>query len=543
MSGVSDDSEPILAPSLESDTESLSSAFTGDNSEETRHIPSKRKLNTNNFGEPQLKKNPRLTDYHPGYHSLYNDTVDEINCPVKADARFKWDSSHIGLNYWSSCEKEAFFVALDRKGQDDIKGISSIVGTKSESEVRTFILALQDGLAEEGQTARPLSKFPSAFEVGLQCDLALDAASTELSQRQLKIEEATEKRRHGEWWLLDYDTATTLEDLLGKDQLPESYKNIEAAATLFDVPLMINLSSQFFMNSNDPEGNWRTWSKDESGPGLYGTSLADFYNLVVGITKRLVSSSIFLAESRNHLEHESSSKTIGCTVKSRDVLAACEILGLKRNRRASWIGIARRCNLDVYEKPVPPRTKRRPLSYGKVEQYLATDGRLHFPTTRGHFSSVNDSKAANVGGISVKHDRQHIAKEVEDEHAELLDAVASKEEELRLWKTIDEDGPTLAAVKNGEGMNLPRASQDQDWVVKDWRRTIRYKSPWQLMNGAPSEELFTEGVAMQSKCHGNKAGSSLDDDTVPVLSDDEETSLSDVDSLALGVSPNELSRT
>ena len=533
MSDVPDDSEPAPASSIgSSDAESPSSALTEDDSEGSQYVPSKRKSSTYNSGEPQIKKYPRLAKYHSGYHSLYNDTVDEINCPVEEDAHFQWDSSHIGLSYWSSYEKEAFFVALDRKGQDDIKGISSIIGTKSESEVRTFILALQDGLAEEGQAARPLSEFPSAFEVTLQCDLALDAASTGLSQRQSNVEEATEQRRYGEWWLLDHDVATTLEDLLEKDQLPVLYKDIEAAARLFDVSLMINLSTQFFMNSKNPEGNWRTWSKDRAGPGLYGTSLVDFYNLVAGVTKRVVSSSVFLAESRHHLQRETSGKAVGCTVKLRDVQAACEILGLKRNRRAYWIGIARRCNLDVYERLVLHRTKERPLSYGEVEQYLAMGGRLRFLAAKDHSSSANRNKATAIGDIAIIHDGTYIAEETEDERAELLDIRASKEEELRLWKMIDQDSPDLAAVKNEEETELPRANQDQDRVAKDWRKTIHYRSPWQSMTGAPSEELFTERAAMQSKLHVDEDEPLLEDDTVPLLSD--------VDGIATRASSNQL---
>lgn len=440
-----------------------------------------------------LRNHKRTPQYIPAYHELYNATVQDILNPLAVeDIKESWSDSRIELSYWTAREKEAFFIALERKGPNDSRAISRFISSKSETEVQSFILALQDGRVRESRTVDQ-STLPnnSAFEVGAVCERALESAADGLAKRQLSTDKVLEQSRHGSLWLLNAETildynAAFDHSILGTE--------LDSAMELLNVETMIGLSSRIFMNSKDRDGNWRTFDDDDTGPGIYCTAFLDIYNLVVGIMKRVISSAIFLATSRHKLQHTDMGRATQLVIKHRDVRAACELLGLGSVRRRLWIGIVRRCNLVVYDNPL---TSNRSIPYVEVERMLIDEEDTKYAAIGSPIS--DNENQIDLAGIALLHDGQYQVDEAEDEQMEALDAAQDQEEEDRLWKILGEEDIHQIRIKDEPGIDIPRSSRRKFELTEDWSEKIRYRADWQLLNGPPSDENFLIKKRQRSK--------------------------------------------
>ncbi|KAF1940012.1 hypothetical protein EJ02DRAFT_467678 [Clathrospora elynae] len=161
-------------------------------------------------------------------------------------------------------------------------------------------------------------------------------------------------------------------------------------AILLDPWIMLRLSRTVFMNRSPAiPSPWLHWSEYPSDhtkePAIYRTAFNDLHTLVVSVTKRLVQTAITQATSRLRSQRKRTTKAVLPMLRRRDVFAAIDIVGMKRNGRERWRGVARRCALHVYEsrwsRPKGTNTKVD-VPWDEVEQILASnEPSIEVPTT------------------------------------------------------------------------------------------------------------------------------------------------------------------
>lgn len=161
--------------------------------------------------EPELPSASFISDYH----DHLEDTRQHL---TGSDTAALLDSSNIGLTYWTSDEKGAFFRGLSVHSRLRPDLIASDIGTKNVVEVTTFIDMLEDAIAEEAYPRSqppwsdqklqldwrtiprtPRNVFPIAMEMSADwCQLeAKQAASLILHEPQI-IARATERTHEAE---------------------------------------------------------------------------------------------------------------------------------------------------------------------------------------------------------------------------------------------------------------------------------------------------------------------------------------------------------
>lgn len=148
-------------------------------------------------------------------------------------------------------------------------------------------------------------------------------------------------------------------------------------ASLLHPQNMLQLSKNLFMNrSPDITSPWPHWSAYASDqvpePSIIRTCFNDFHALTVSVTKRLMQTAIIQATSRLRSQRRRSIKGVMPLIKTRDVLSAIDVLGMKRDGRSRWTGVARRCNVRVFDEQRTTRfkIKQREISWSQAEQIL-----------------------------------------------------------------------------------------------------------------------------------------------------------------------------
>lgn len=155
------------------------------------------------------------------------------------------------------------------------------------------------------------------------------------------------------------------------DDIPE--------AKLLQPHIMLTLSKNLFMNRSPTiPSPWPHWSELQSDlsqePSIYRGAFNDFHTLVLSVTKRLVQTAIVQATSRLRSQRQRPKNGSQPLVKKRDVLTAIDIVGMKRNGKQRWSGVARRCAVRVYESDHrydTCRKGRKEISWDEVERIMA----------------------------------------------------------------------------------------------------------------------------------------------------------------------------
>lgn len=466
------------------------------------------------------------------YLDLLNQDIkhsDQSLSPVyeKMDERRNLPSSQIGMIVWTCLEKERFFEALGRLGRDNATGIAERIHTKSEMEVRQYMQILQDALTHRRQQTELdpiwLEDFPAAVEISQACCQALEEVADDIARRQERAEIAAEEVEIGPDWLLCQENRKDHEREVGDD--------MSKAAGLFRTEKLLSLSERFFMNAPDSQGNWH--EVDGNTPGMWLTSLDDFYALALTLTRRLVAASHYMAATRIRAELGYRPK-VRQFVKEKDVLAAIKSLGVAANK-PPLTGCVRRLGLSVYHKPPKPdgESDLEPMSVNDVEDALDIEG----PNSAGHLrqqmerialssdqsSTSSDSPAESdaesdagsgsngsaddadseeeeevraeaseailysaVDPPQTKRDRQALHRRIKAEreqerYADAVDMQASFKEELQIWSILGQEPPE-SLVKPGSpppGRRL-KLSVDAGYTVgKDWRARTKVISEWE----------------------------------------------------------------
>lgn len=510
---------------FESASESSENSTSSYSRSRSRGRPRERKT-TKTLTSPQLRLKRLKSSYNDKYRGLFNSTVEEMASNKSSETDNLLQETQIGVTVWSSEEKGAFFHALSRRGRQDIRGIASDIGSKSESEVYLYSdmlykAAVELQIYEIRKNLLDTSKLEAALEIGGDCCAALDLSAEALSVLQQHEEERVEKKKHRDLALLTPRIARQVERcMLAPEGCKEDVSQQIPAARLLNLKNFLALSKRFFMNSVMAEHNWRSYTDLRTkSPSIMYTAFSDFHALTFSITQRLVQSSLFFAMSRLRAMSGSGHHTPRSNVRRRDVMAALNVLGMKTDAKAFWARAARKCKLRVYDKIRHRQVFGKRYSYVEVEKILSPNmisdqdisgtivqemniskSRKDRTLTESSASASEDSDSSDSMSIGADEpsaqsddedlsatyldptNRQDHKKEgrdqLQDAYAEALDQQANRNEERRLWELLGEDA---AEKMEPEDVKLPNGpfSNRKDEEIDDWRDWVDYAGDWE----------------------------------------------------------------
>ena len=368
-----------------------------------------------------------------GYLDLLNEDISDAVAQSIAHDASNLRPSKIGLSLWTSPEKKTFFEALSRLGVDDIPGIAGRIKTKGEIEVLQYLKLLHDETKslKKDRTLEPLEMIdqPAAFELTHACCNALEEAANALSFRQETHEELVEKATWGENWLI-----TPANHRIIRKSAPSNLKSI----ALFKLGRWLMLSDRLFMNSANPEYNWKRVSR-KIKPAIRATALEDFQSLIISLVRRLISASLAMAESRVR----SKSSYIGSkkVVRPRDVRAAAMSLGLKSSRDQFWARCARRLEINVQDGS---GNTAKLMTYEDVEKALLPGD--DETSTRGYDDQYGDNEDG----------------EEEEEEDDGSDGEQSDASESELFDEVESESDGASPAENIEGQIEELGVREED---------------------------------------------------------------------------------
>ena len=513
-------SEPDAFKSAAESSE-ISSTFSDHPSRSRGRLRKGTTIESRTASQSRLKRLKSL--YNDNYRELFNSTVSELAWNKSLLTDHSLHESQIGVTIWSLEEKAAFFRALARKGRHDIRGIAATIGTKSESEVHIYSDMLHKAALDQ-QTYRSRNKIfntsslEAAHEVQGDCCVALDLAAEALSALQQDEDEKAEKKKHKDFALLTPRIARWLERRMAiPEGGEEEVKQQVPAATMFNLMNFLTLSKRFFMNSVDPEDNWRSYiGRRTKSPSIMYTAFSDLYALMISIAQRLVQSSLFFAMSRLRAMSTAGHYRPGLHIRRGDVIAAVNILGMKSDSKSFWARAARKCKLRVYERVRHRQVFGKRYSYAELEKILSPSSlsdadrpgtivkRASAATSQGPSrnecsvsgledwissdsrsvdgSRSNPSSLSNTEDLSAtlkQDDKPEDRDNLQDAYAEALDQQASRDGEHRLWEILGKD-----PVEKMEHVivKLPQApfpTQKTEDELCDWRTLVEYAEDWE----------------------------------------------------------------
>lgn len=507
----------------------------------------KRKIQENTNGlQPKMKRVKSFYSDH--YRKLFNETVNEIASQDLAEDD-TLPANQIGVTSWSSEEKAVLFNVLSKKGLRNLEAIANEVSSKSESQVYLYLELLEKAAMDQYlyEPVRNLFKpyeIDAAVEISDECCAALNHAANALSVLQRKEEERREKLQHHKLSILTPNLAKwVFRRLRAGEEGEAEVSNALPAATLMNLQNFLTVSKRFFMNSGEPEKNWRTHTEKRQSPTIMYTAFSDFHTLVTSITRRLVQSCIFIAISRLRATTAPGHYIPQQHVKRRDVVAALNVLGMKTNPRAFWAGTARKCGLRVYENVRRRQVTGQRYSYDEIEDLLnsseierrersralslnssndsiyvqqeanelspennssASDSTPPDPTSTDEDDSDDSSDDINLpqppfNGANKHTSNQERQDQAQEAYTEALDQRASRKEENRLWEML---GENPAEKMNNKDVPLPKApypprKTKEDLI--DWTTWVDYAGEWETNQSPVPESSFAKNRQLGRK--------------------------------------------
>lgn len=444
------------------------------------------------------------------YGNLLDATFDE-SLPSATDepASHKRGDDYKGIVLWTPQEKKVFFSILDRKGKNGIREIAQAIGTKSELEVQEYLRLLHKGLEHQHLVDRHsrsviLGEIPAAAEISRKCCSALDDYAELLQLEDQHSEDVAGRQRHRDMWIIDEEAAAELdEQIKPQDGASVPDTSIHHTAGLLNLKSWIRLSERFFMNFGGPrlEDNWANVAFADETPSVTADAFADFYALAVSVTRRLIHSAQFFAMSRRQ-NMRNTGHPKAQRVKSRDVRTALDVLNMKHDRFDYWVGLARRCNLDVADLRHRKGWNAVRMDYNEVEDILSDRVPLD-PEPGGRSASRHksqgtgedeDQDAANAsdGGSAssdlsspLSDEEEDLPIDPEDDHAEQVDQEANHLEEQQLWTTMGQRLPASLRArlvkdhKRGSKLRKPPGERKTPEELVDWRNRTLYRGDWE----------------------------------------------------------------
>ncbi|KAF7121733.1 hypothetical protein CNMCM5793_009285 [Aspergillus hiratsukae] len=411
-----------------------------------------------------------------------------------------------GVAIWTSQEKEILFSMLDRKGKNGVAEIAQAIGSKSELEVQEHLKLLHRGLERQHLRDRHsrtvvLGEVPAALEISQECCKALDDYAELLALEEQRSEDVVGRKLHQNVWIVDREIAEMVEEQLEeRDETPLPGSSVYVTAEFFNIKKWIRLSERFFMNAGSPrlEDNWLNVACADETPSITADALADFYALAISVTRRLVHSTLFFAMSRLRNMRETGNRKARI-VRSRDVRTALNVLNMPQDRFDFWVGLARRCSLQVADLRHKKGWHSELMDYDEVEDILSGKVPVDARSTsrrrsesRAPHGTVEDddnesdvySSASSILSSPETTPIDEASVNLEDEHAEEIDQVNNASEELRLSSLMGKPAPfgisSLASkTEQGSKLRKPIGERKTKEDLVSWRDRTLYRSDWE----------------------------------------------------------------
>ncbi|CUS09079.1 unnamed protein product [Tuber aestivum] len=411
-----------------------SSSDTGDSTENTESDSDRKLVPKVPKRTPGRRRGQQIDRFNPEYIKELNDTISSAKsqelCP---DGLGILRGSWVVGSWWSHTEKHKFFNLVARIGRHDAAALANNMKTKSIVECRAYLKLLKQAVVEanenllykSGRLPR-MTDIPAAVEISDECAEALEEEAQLLENRTVADEQRREKDRWGKFWLLDGDISEYIEDLYkgyenGSDEEGlEKVREFVPEAELLSILSMLNLSEYVFMNG--PKESWQTLGGKP--PSIRYTAFIDIHTLAISFTRRLVSASIFMAQSRlrstsNRILRSSKESD----VRPSDVEAAINTLGLTPNTKEYWAKAPRRLGLDVLESRFYILSGRKhvltPLD--EVERFMRSEETFRTrPATKELGASGQEEPAQEEGGGG--EGTTHTDSKTEDENGDPSDS-------------------------------------------------------------------------------------------------------------------------
>ncbi|RLL93928.1 hypothetical protein CFD26_100605 [Aspergillus turcosus] len=411
-----------------------------------------------------------------------------------------------GVAIWTSQEKEVLFSMLDRKGKNGVAEIAQAIGSKSELEVQEHLKLLHRGLERQhlrDQHSRTivLGEVPAALEISQECCKALDNYSELLALEEQRAEDVVGRKLHQNVWIVDREIAEMVEEQLEeRDETPLPGSSVYVTAEFFNIKKWIRLSERFFMNAGGPrlEDNWLNVACADETPSITADALADFYALAISVTRRLVHSTLFFAMSRLQNMRETGNRKARI-VRSRDVRTALKVLNMPQDRFDFWVGLARRCSLQVADLRHKKGWHSELMDYDEVEDILSGKAPVDARSTsrrrsesRAPHGTIEDddnesdvySSASSILSSPETTPIDEPSVNLEDEHAEEIDQVNNASEEIRLWNLIGQPAPfgissLPSKTEQSSKLRKPIGERKTKEDLVNWRDRTLYRSDWE----------------------------------------------------------------
>lgn len=538
---------------------------------------SKARRRTRNASNP---KKARLRGFTTAYRDLYNDEIVDAKRRHDLDSLDSLQPSQIGGSIWTAKEKQELFNRLPRLGRHDVRKLSAAVGSKSEAEVHEYLLLLQQGSVESYLSANQSvtqgrlapEELPASIEVSPDCEKALDRAAKAMAFKVEQLDQEAAQKRHGDTWLLTGELASKIEEALeerdsqrsenrtvtrqsasaqerdGKEQDGKEQDIVETvpSSKLLHLSNWLELSRLFMEPAAERDEGWLSLvESEEDGPSIYHTAFADFENLIVMLTTRLIQAAIFQAMSRIRASDQVKP---GLHVRRQDVVAAAQILNFNDNWSQFWVGCARRNRIRVYanrrvragdDQPAgkgiysdsrflnfEKRKRTRigyELTYDEVEAALRTSGDwTEEPPSIPHIQdnplpsseegpddqelydnsdfwsegSDNERPQESTTYIRDQREQERIRNQAEDAYLEALDKKASEAETARLW-TILNYAPRDVKKEEDEEEEvdlppLPIRKRKRAADLQDWAQETQYQGYWEMNEEPLNSQAFKD---------------------------------------------------
>lgn len=524
-----------------------------------------------------LRKYIRLKGcYNDNYRKLLNTTISEAGHIAVDDdldtlnPMLNLPPSNLGGTSWTTDEKRIFFRAVARYGRDDLPRVASSLNNKSEQEVRAYLEFMQNKLlqharSEHGGLKSASDEMHAAIEVSDECLEELDTCADALAWYQFTWEAKQEHKTHGQFWLLDREMADEVSMSLddGNDEAATSEGDSESgdspqensvqascpskasrntsrsgsldvpnhvpAAELLNLSNFLELSEKVFMNSKDPDWDWRSFqdpgkpdksysklSRAEESPAIFRTAFDDFHRVAVILTKRIMHAALFQAMSRLRARDNIERPLAGDPrVERKDVFAAIEILKLRGNSFDYWATLPRRHKVDwLYQTDTNNKSKDRKVTAEEAERYLRQEGRINHSEVEAIFQTDaaanlersksqdgdSESEYQSFNGKSTALSDEKVA-DPYDQYLELLDLQASRVQEQQIWDLLGEDAPSSANLSDVVEAKIPKAVpiiEQGTSSFADWRAWTERRAEWEMGESETSEDEAVESEDDQS---------------------------------------------
>ena len=407
-------------------------------------------LPTNTF-----KQSSKWDRFQPLYSDRYLELFqDSAATKLEYFQGSEYESSQIGGVTWEEPEKVRFFEALPKVGRHGLPQLAQHTGTKSELEVKSYLDHLRNAetdrqLFEKQTKNSSKSEIPAAIEIGSDCEAQLEQAADALAAFQEQYDHAFGQQETSLPFVINHDVASQLdaiteESLNAKDESDNEGEMMDYGPhELFNLLTFIELSSNFFMHGSrsTPTNNWRAFAEEGESPAMTQQVILEFRELVVSLVRRLVRTTLFLAQSRLRAS-TTQNRTPARLVSEYDVRAALTILKSKSDLWEYWTKLPKRFGFKVVSGSHRKGDHiKRVLSYDEVEATL---------TVRRH--------AGRRRSLSVTSGASTESSVESDEASSMAGEFESGSEDANLEETVDE----IPAHRQDEQMREGSSSTEEE---------------------------------------------------------------------------------